>query len=89
MTSKPSEITKGNGEIKTRPSAVTLTFKTVWDRRGVYIKRMKIGRNIFISEDLTKEENALYTNTENQERSKSSSQHSTTRFLPLPSAKSQ
>ncbi len=47
MTPKPSEIKKYNCEIKTRPAADTLTFKNVWDRRGIYIKRMKIGGNIF------------------------------------------
>ncbi len=62
-----------------------LTFKNVWDRRGIYMKRMKIGRNMFISQDLTKEENTLFTNAENQERSNKLNQHghSTTRFLSL------
>ena len=37
-----------------------LMFKNIWMRRAIYMKRTHIGRGIFLSEDLPKEESGLF-----------------------------
>lgn len=43
-----------------RKKPIMLTFNNDWKRRSIYAKRVRVGRNVFLSEDLNKEESSLY-----------------------------
>ena len=44
----------------TANTSVMMHFKNVWMKRAIYSKRTKIGRGVFLSEDLPKEESTLF-----------------------------
>lgn len=56
--SKTQSVNQNNGSKK--PVNVMFTFINDWTRRMIYTKRVHIGRNIFLSEDLTRDESSLY-----------------------------
>ena len=61
----PAEATSQNSDRDTQPAqqkktTVTVIFKNDWIRRQIYMKRVKIGRGVFLSEDLTREESTLF-----------------------------